>query len=355
MKYRQLGNSGLRVSELVLGTLNVGHHEDFAALGGLGEEAVRRLVDIALDAGVNMIDTADLYSHGEAEEIVGAALKGRRDDVLVATKARFPTGNGPNDAGSSRFHLIRAVENSLRRLGTDHVDLLYLHQWDGETPVEETLQTLDQLVRDGKVRYSGLSNFSGWQVTKTLAVAREHRFAPPIAQQIYYTPEAREAEYEILPAAADAGLGTLIWSPLGQSLLTGKVRRGRPVPPGTRQGTDWPEPFVTDRERAYDIIDVLVEIAEGREISVAQVVLAWLLARPGITGAVFGARDEEQLCDDLAAVDVELTAEETARIEQVGRPAAQYPFWHRASLATDRPDKGEAPYLPGYAAALHAD
>ncbi|GAB3281151.1 aldo/keto reductase [Microbacterium lacusdiani] len=352
MKYRQLGNSGLRVSELVLGTLNVGQHERFAALGGLDQSTFARMIDVALDAGVNMIDTADLYSFGQAEEIVAGALRGRRDDVLIATKARFPFGDGPNDAGSSRYHLTRAVEASLRRLGTDHIDLLYLHQWDGETPLEETLQTLDQLIRDGKVRYTGVSNFSGWQVAKTAAVAREHRLIAPVAQQIYYTPEAREAEYEIIPAAVDSGLGTLIWSPLGQSLLTGKVRRGRPVPPTTRQGTDWPEPYVTDRERAFDIIEVLVQIADGRGVSVAQVVLSWLLSRPGITGAVFGARNEEQLTDDLAAVELELSEDETRRIDEATQPPVQYPFWHRAMLATDRPDIGEAPYLDGYASTV---
>ncbi|GAA1235983.1 aldo/keto reductase [Pseudonocardia alaniniphila] len=352
MQYRKIGNSGLRVSRLVLGTLNVGSHEQFAPLGGLDQPTAQRLIEIAMDAGVNMIDTADLYSHGQAEEIVGASLKGRRDDVLIATKARFPSGAGPNDAGSSRFHLTRAVEASLRRLGTDHIDLLYLHQWDGETPLEETLQTLDQLVRDGKVRYTGVSNFSGWQVAKTAAVARAHNLIPPIAQQVYYTPEAREAEYEIIPAAVDSGLGTLVWSPLGQSLLSGKVRRGRPVPPTTRQGTDWPEPYVTDRERAFDIIDVLVCVAEDRGVSVPQVVLSWLLNRPGITGAVFGARNEDQLRDDLAAVDLVLTEDETRQIDEVTQPAVQYPFWHRAMLATDRPDRGEAPYLDGYASTI---
>jgi aryl-alcohol dehydrogenase-like predicted oxidoreductase len=352
MLYRQLGNSGLRVSRLVLGTLNVGRHERFVPTGGLDQTAAGNLIGIAIDNGINMIDTADLYSFGEAEEIVGTAVKARRDDVLIATKARFPLGDGPNDGGSSRLHLIRAVEDSLRRLDTDRIDLLYLHQWDGETPLEETLQTLDQLVRAGKVRYTGVSNFAGWQIAKTAAVARQHGLVPPIAQQVYYTPESREVEYEIIPAAVDSGLGTMVWGPLGESLLSGKVRRGQPVPATTRQGTEWPEPYVRDRERAFDVIDVLDAVAEERGISVPQVVLAWLLARPGITGVVFGARTEEQLRDDLAAVDVVLTNEEIRRIDEVGQPAALYPFWHRAMLATDRADPAEAPYLDAYAAAI---
>ena len=352
MLYRQLGNSGLRVSRLVLGTLNVGTHERFVPTGGLDQSAAGRLIGIALDNGINMIDTADLYSFGQAEEIVGTAVKARRDDVLIATKARFPFGDGPNDGGSSRLHLIRAVEDSLRRLGTDRIDLLYLHQWDGETPLEETLQTLDQLIRGGKVRYTGVSNFAGWQIAKTTAVARQHGLVPPIAQQIYYTPESREVEYEIIPAAVDSGLGTLVWGPLGESLLSGKVRRGQPVPATTRQGTEWPEPYVRDRERAFDVIDVLDAVAEERGISMPQVVLTWLLGRPGVTGVVFGARTEEQLRDDLAAVDVVLTKEEIRRIDEVGQPAALYPFWHRAMLATDRPDPAEAPYLDAYAAAV---
>lgn len=352
MEYRTLGTSGLKVSRLVLGTLNVGAHPDFAQIGGLGADEVRRLFDIAFDAGVNMVDTANMYSYGQAEEAVGRALKGRRDDVLVASKVRMQLGDGPNDGGSSAYHVLREVEASLRRLDTDRLDLLYLHQWDGQTPVEETLAALERLVAAGKVRYVGISNFSGWQVVKTVCAAREGRFPAPVAQQVYYTPEAREAEYDILPAALDQGLGTLVWSPLGEGLLSGKVRRGQPVPSTTRQGTDWPEPHVVDRERAYDIIEVLVEIARAHEVSVPRVVLAWLLDRPGVTGLVIGARTEEQLRDDLAAPDLRLTDAERDRIAEVSQLPAYYPYWHRVMNAADRPDPAEAPFLEGHRRAM---
>lgn len=352
MQYNRLGDSGIRVSQLVLGTLNIGGHEMFRPTGGLDQATADRLIGIALDAGVNMIDTADFYSAGDAERIVGRSLKDRRDDVLIASKARFPAGDGPNEAGLSRHHLIRAVDASLSRLGTDHLDLLYLHQWDGETPLYETLQALDQLIRQGKVRYTGVSNFSAWQVTKTVDTAREHGFIPPIAQQIYYTPEAREAEYEILPAAADAGLGSLIWSPLGEGLLTGAVRRGTTTSPDHRQGTDWPEPHVSDRERALDLIEVLAEVAGGLGVSIPRVVLSWTLGRPHVSGLVIGARNETQLTDNLDAADFELPADARKRIDEASQPAALYPFWHRAMLAADRPDPAEEPYLEGYRSLL---
>ncbi|MEU2792283.1 aldo/keto reductase [Streptomyces sp. NPDC007100] len=352
MEYRTLGQSGLKVSRLVLGTLNVGAREQFAQIGGLGTDEARRLFDIALDAGVNMIDTANMYSFGQAEEITGEALRGRRDDVLLASKVRMQVGEGPNEGGSSAYSVLREVERSLRRLQTDHLDLLYLHQWDGQTPVEETLTALDRLVADGKVRYVGISNFNGWQIMKTLYTAKLHRLVAPVAQQVYYTPEAREAEYEIIPAALDQGLGTLVWSPLGEGLLGGKVRRGRQVPPTTRQGTDWPEPHVVDKERAYDIIECLAGIAEAHGTSVPRVVLAWLLGRPGVTGLVIGARNEEQLRDNLAAADLTLTAAETDRLTELSQLPAYYPYWHRVMNASDRPDPAEAPFLDGWKRAM---
>src|SRR5699024_1288286 len=276
MEYRPLGSSGLKVSQLLLGTLSFGGRGGFEKLGTLDANEARRLIDIACDAGVNTIDTANLYSFGLAEEVLGKALQDKRHDVLIATKVRTPIGAGPNDGGASRYHIIRECENSLRRLQTDHIDLYQLHQWDGVTPIEESLAALDHLVQSGKVRYIGTSNYNGWQMMKTLAAARAHGLTLPASQQIYYTPESREAEYELLPLARDQGLGTLIWSPLGEGLLTGKLRRNQKLSSDHRQGTDWPEPYIHDRERLYDIIDLLVEIGDGHGVSAARVALAWL-------------------------------------------------------------------------------
>ncbi|WP_422771908.1 aldo/keto reductase [Plantactinospora sp. WMMC1484] len=355
MRYQPLGRSGLLVSEFVLGTLNMGSHPMFKPAGGLGVAAARKLFDIAFDHGVNMIDTANMYSFGEAEEIVGELLAGRTDDILVTSKVRMPLGDAPNQGGASRAHIVREVEKSLRRLRRTHLDLLYLHQWDGITPIEETLSALDALVTSGKVRYTGVSNFSGWQITKTMYEARLHGLVAPVVQQVNYTPENRQTEYDILPAARDAGLATYVWSPLGEGLLGGKVRRGQAVPPTTRQGTEWAEPHVVDMERAYDIIEVLAGVADGRGVSMARVVLAWLRQRPGVTGIVLGARTEEQLRDDLAALELTLTEDEIAAVDTATQPPAIYPYWHRAMLATDRPDPVEQPYLDGYQRMVNAN
>jgi aryl-alcohol dehydrogenase-like predicted oxidoreductase len=254
MEYRQLGRSGLKVSALSLGTMTFGGKGAFAKTGSTDVEGARRQIDLCLGAGINLFDTADVYSAGRSEEILGAALKGKRDKVLVASKARFRMGDGPNDAGSSRFHLVTAVEASLKRLGTDHIDLYQLHEWDGVTPLEETLEALDTLVRSGKVRYVGLSNFSGWHLMKTIAAAELEKFVRPVSQQIHYTLQAREAEYELVPISLDQGLGILVWSPLAGGLLSGKYRRGHTPPEGTRQLANWGEPPVHDQEKLYDII-----------------------------------------------------------------------------------------------------
>jgi aryl-alcohol dehydrogenase-like predicted oxidoreductase len=344
MQYVPLGASGLKVSRLAVGTLTAGDDPQFAAMAGLDADAYRRLFDIAFDAGVNLVDTANMYSFGQAEEITAQALAGRRDDIVLTSKVRMPMGDGPNDGGAGRFHILREVENSLRRLRTDHLDLLYTHQWDGVTPVEETLSALDTLVRDGKVRYLGTSNYSAWQLSKTVYTARALGLTAPVVQQMYYTPEAREIEYEILPAARDLGIGTFVWSPLGEGLLTGKVRRAQKTPATTRQGTDWPEPHVVDRDRAYDVIDTLDAVAGQHGVSVPRVVLAWLLGRPGVTGVVLGARSEEHLRDNLAAPELELTDKDRDAITRVSQLPAYYPWWHRVLNATDRPDPAEAPY-----------
>src|SRR5215211_2726409 len=262
MDYRQLGSSGLRVSALTLGTMTFGGRENFANVGSTGVAGAKRQIDLCLDAGVNLIDTADVYSHGLAEEILGEALAGRRERVLLATKARMPMGEGPNDAGLSRHHLIASCEASLRRLGVDHIDLYQVHEWDGVTPPEETLHALDHLVQSGKVRYVGCSNYAGWQMTKALGVSARAGYQRFISQQIYYSLQARDAEYELIPAAIDQGVGVLVWSPLAGGLLSGKYRRGQEGPAGARQLTDWNEPPVRNEGQTYDVIEAAVEIRE---------------------------------------------------------------------------------------------
>jgi aryl-alcohol dehydrogenase-like predicted oxidoreductase len=336
MEYRQLGRSGLKVSALSFGTMTFGGTGVFAKTGHTDFEGARRQIDLCIDAGINLFDTADIYSDGLSEEILGAALKGKRRQVLIATKARFRSEEGPNGAGSSRFHLVRAAEASLRRLCTDHIDLYQLHQWDGVTPLEETLEALDTLVRSGKVRYVGVSNFSGWHLMKMLGASEHAGFVRPISQQIHYTLQAREAEYELVPITLDQGLGILVWSPLAGGLLSGKYRRGHQPPAGSRHLTDWGEPPVYDEEKLYDLIEVLVAIAEARAVSPAQVALAWLMGRIGIASIVIGARTDTQLADNLAAAELVLTAEERARLDKVSAPPLLYPYWHQLRTASDR-------------------
>jgi aryl-alcohol dehydrogenase-like predicted oxidoreductase len=336
MEYRQLGSSGLKVSALTLGTMTFGGTGNFAAVGSTDVAGATRQIDLCLDRGINFIDTANVYSNGLSEEILGEAIKGRRDRVLLATKARMPMGDGPNDAGLSRHHLIAECENSLRRMNVDHIDLYQVHEWDGHTPVEETMEALDALQRSGKVRHIGVSNFAGWQLMKALGVADRHGYHRFVTQQIHYTLEAREAEYELVPIAIDQGVGILVWSPLAGGLLSGKYRRGVEWPAGSRALTDWGEPPVRDQERLYDIVEVLVEIGEGHGVSAAQVALAWLLQRPGVVSLIVGAKTDEQLADNLAAVDLELSAGEVDRLDEVSRPPLIYPYWHQAKTARDR-------------------
>ncbi|MFE0758514.1 aldo/keto reductase [Inquilinus sp. NPDC058860] len=336
MEYRLLGRSGLKVSTITLGTMTMGGKGNFAKVGTAGVDEARRQIDLCLDAGVNLIDTADVYSTGGSEEIIGEVLGGKRKaGVLIATKARFPMGDGPNDRGLSRHHLIEACEASLRRLKTDVIDLYQVHQWDGQTPLEETIDALDSLVRQGKVRYIGASNYSGWHLMKALGVSdRTHR-QRFVSQQIHYTLEAREAEYELVPVSIDQGLGILVWSPLAGGLLSGKHRRGV-TPEGTRQLAGWDEPPVRDEDRLWAIVDALVAIAEARGVSGAQVALAWLLGRPAVTSVIIGGRTEAQLKDNLGAADLVLTAEERARLDKVSAPPVLYPYWHQLRTAKDR-------------------
>jgi aryl-alcohol dehydrogenase-like predicted oxidoreductase len=322
----------------------------FARVGDVPLDDVRRLIDLCIDAGVNLIDTANIYSAGKSEEMIGEVLNGsRKGDVLIATKARFPMGEGANDRGLSRWHLIRECEASLKRLRTDVIDLYQVHQWDGLTPLEETMEALDSLVRHGKVRYVGCSNFSGWHIMKAMEIARREGRIPFISQQIHYTLQAREAEYELLPIALDQKLGVLVWSPIAGGLLSGKHRRNKAAPEGTRQFAGWKEPPVYDEGKLWDIVDVIVAIGDSRGVSGAQVALAWLLGRPAVTTVIIGGRTEAQFRDNLAAAEFKLTAEERARLDKVSQPPLLYPYWHQAWTAKDRLGPADlsllAPYL----------
>jgi aryl-alcohol dehydrogenase-like predicted oxidoreductase len=337
MEYRQLGRSGLRVSVLTLGTMTFGGRGGFRAVGATDVDGARRQVDMCLDAGINLIDTADVYSGGLAEQITGEVIRGRRDSLLLSTKVRMSMGDGPNDAGLSRQHIISGCEASLRRLGTDHIDIYHVHEWDGQTRLEETLSALSSLVSTGKVRYLAASNYAGWQLMKALALADSNGFERFAAQQIYYSLEARDAELELVPLSVDQGLGILVWSPLAGGLLSGKYRRGAAPSEQTRQLSDeWNEPPVRDQDKLYDTIEVLVDVAGAHGASPAQVALAWLLGRPAVTSLIIGARTDEQLADNLAAAELTLTADERAALDKVSEPELLYPYWHQLNTAADR-------------------
>ncbi|WP_417761192.1 aldo/keto reductase [Shewanella sp.] len=347
MEYRQLGHSGLRVSTLTLGTMTFGGQGKFASVGNTSLAEAKSQIALCMEAGVNLYDTADVYSDGLSEEILGKALQQQRHEVLIATKARFPMGTGINQGGASRYHIINACEASLKRLGTDYIDLYQIHEWDGITPVEETLEAMDTLVRSGKIRYYGVSNYTGWQLMKTLGSAAENHYLRPISQQIHYTLQAREAEYELLPITRDSNLGVLVWSPLAGGLLSGKYRRNQ-QPEQARHLQGWTEPPIYDTDKLYDIVDVLVEIAEQRQVSAAQVALAWLLSRAGVSSIVIGARTEAQLTDNLQAAALTLTQDELVKLEQVSRPPLLYPYWHQATTATDRLSSNDLQLLQPY-------
>ena len=323
------------MSTLTLGTMTFGGKGWAAAVGSTDVEGARRQIGMALDAGVNLIDTADVYSEGASEEIVGQALGARRDDVLVATKVRMPMGDGPNDAGLSRHAIVRGCEASLRRLGTDWIDLYQVHEWDGQTPLEETLTALDDLVRAGKVRYIGASNYTGWQLMKALGVSAAMGAERFVSQQIYYSLQARDAEDDLVPVAVDQGLGILVWSPLAGGLLSGKYRRGQSPSEGRHLG-DWDEPPVHDEDKLYDTIEVLLSVASAHGVSAAQVALAWLLGRPAVTSVIVGARTDEQLADNLAAASLTLTADERAQLDEVSAQPLRYPLWHQKNTSSER-------------------
>jgi aryl-alcohol dehydrogenase-like predicted oxidoreductase len=340
MEHRQLGRSGLKVPVLSFGTGTFGGKgELFRAWGNSGVEEATRLVDICLEAGLTMFDSADVYSSGLAEEILGKAIKGRRDELLISTKATFRAGPGPNDVGSSRFHLLRAVEGSLRRLGTDHIDLFQLHGFDALTPVEETLGTLDELVRAGKIRYIGCSNFSGWHLMKSLAVAERHGYPRHVAHQAYYSLIGRDYECELMPLGLDQGVGAIVWSPLGWGRLTGKIRRGAPLPATSRLNTKVPGdpgPQMSD-DYLFHVVDALDAIAAETGKTVPQIALNWLLQRPTVCSVIIGARNEEQLRQNLGALGWNLSPEQIARLDAASATPWIWPYWHQRGFAERNP------------------
>ncbi|RXZ66538.1 aldo/keto reductase [Pelagerythrobacter rhizovicinus] len=326
MEYRQLGFSGLRVPALSFGTGTFGGKGPlFSAWGSSDTAEARRLIDICLEAGVNLFDTADVYSSGASEEVLGEAIRGRRDEVLISTKTGLPMGNGPADWGVSRSRLIAAVEASLKRLGTDYIDLLQLHALDAHTPVEELLATLDMLIAQGKLRHVGVSNYPGWQLMKALAAANRHGWPRFVAHQVYYSLIGRAYEADLMPLAADQGVGTLVWSPLGWGRLTGKIGRNRPVPPGSRlHDTEQFAPPVTE-EHLYRVIDAIEAVAEETGRTVPQVAINWLLQRPTVSSVIIGARNEEQLRQNLGAVGWSLTREQMAALDAASDVLPPYP------------------------------
>jgi aryl-alcohol dehydrogenase-like predicted oxidoreductase len=330
MEYRRLGNSGLRVPALSFGTATFGGSNDFfKAWGSTDRGGAERLVDICLEHGVSMFDSADVYSDGLAEETLGHAIKGKRERLLISTKLTFPLGNGPNDYGSSRQHLLSGVDHALRRLGTDRIDLLQLHGQDYNTPVEETLSTLDDLVRAGKVRYIGGSNFSGWHLMKSLATSERYGYPRHVAHQAYYSLLNRDYEWELMPLGRDQGVGAVVWSPLGWGKLTGKIRRGQPARPGTRAYDIADTGPHYEEERLFRIVDTLDALSKETDRGITQLALNWLLQRPTVSSLIIGARDEQQLLENIGAVGWNLSAEQVARLDQASEVPPPYPVWHQ--------------------------
>jgi len=339
MEFRRLGASGFTVPALSFGTGTfAGRGDFFGAWGSTDVAEARRLIDICLDAGLNMFDTADVYSGGGAEEVLGAAMQGRpRDSLIVSTKATFRAGEGPNQVGSSRHHLIATVHQQLQRLGTDYIDLFQLHGFDALTPVEEVLSTLDQLVREGKIRYVGVSNFSGWQVMKSLATADLHGYPRYVANQTYYSLVGRDYEWELMPLGLDQGLGAVVWSPLGWGRLTGKIRRGQPLPETSRlhKTADAGPPL--DDDYVYKVVDALDAVAEETGRTVPQIALNWVLGRPSVSSVIVGARNEEQLRQNLGAVGWSLTPSQVKRLDEASARTPAYPYWHQDGFRERNP------------------
>ncbi|HEX7959431.1 MAG TPA: aldo/keto reductase [Terriglobales bacterium] len=338
MEFRQLGHSGLKVPVLSFGTGTFGGRgEFFAAWGSSDVNEATRLVDICLDAGVNFFDTADIYSRGASEEILGKAVANRRHSVLISTKATFRMSDGPNDLGSSRYHLIQACEASLRRLGTDYIDVYHLHGFDHLTPIEETLQTLNTLVESGKVRYIACSNFSGWHLMKSLAVSEKYGWTRYVAHQAYYSLIGREYEWELMPLAIDQKIGTIVWSPLGWGRLTGKIRRNQVLPKVSRLHVTAEQGPAVEDEYLYRVVEALDEVAHETGKTVPQVALNWLLQRPTVANVIIGARNEEQLRQNLGAVGWNLSTEQIDRLNAASERAPIYPYWHQRQFVERNP------------------
>lgn len=338
MEYRYLGGSGFRVPALSLGAATFGGAtEFFKAWGETDVKEATRMVDMCLESGINFIDTADIYSEGVSEEIVGQVIKGRRDRFLISTKGTFPLGKGPNDMGSSRYHLIKACEASLRRLQTDVIDLYHLHGFDGRTPVEETLGALETLIQAGKIRYIACSNFSGWHLMKSLSVSDKFGWSRYICHQVYYSLIGRDYEWELMPLALDQKVGAMIWSPLGWGRLTGKIRRGQPLPAKSRlhKTSDMGPPV--DDEYLYRVVDALDQVAKETTKTIPQIALNWLLCRPTVANVIIGARDEKQLQDNLGALGWSLTASQIALLDKASQKTLTYPYWHQMGFEERNP------------------
>jgi len=338
MEYRQLGHSGLKVPALSFGTGTFGGgNEFFKAWGSSDVAEATRLVDVCLEAGVNLFDTADIYSDGLSETILGKAIAGRRQQVLISTKTAFRFGSGPNDVGSSRYHMIQACEASLRRLGTDYIDIYHLHGFDALTPVEEVLSTLNTLLTSGKIRYIACSNFSGWHLMKSLDVSERYGWARYVGHQVYYSLIGREYEWELMPLGLDEGVGALIWSPLGWGRLTGKIRRGRPLPDQSRlHKTAGMGPQMTD-DYLHTVVDALDEVATETGKTVPQIALNWLLQRPTVSTVIVGARNEQQLRQNLGAAGWNLTAEQIKKLDRASDVTPIYPYWHQRGFVERNP------------------
>ena len=337
MEFRQLGYSGLKVPVLSFGCGTFGGRGLLAGWGNSDVKEATRLVDVCLDAGINLFDTADVYSEGASEEILGKAIAGRRSAVLISTKATFPMGNGPNDVGSSRYHLIQACESSLRRLGTDYVDIYHLHGFDALTPVEESIKTLDTLVESGKVRYIACSNFSGWHLMKSLAVSDRYGWERYVAHQVYYSLVGRDFEWELMPLALDQKIATIVWSPLGWGRLTGKIRRNQPLPKVSRLHSTAEQGPPVPNEYLYRVVDSVDEVTRETGRTVAQIALNWLLGRPSVASIIIGARTEEQLRENLGAVGWSLTGNQIARLDTASATTPAYPYWHQRQFAERNP------------------
>jgi aryl-alcohol dehydrogenase-like predicted oxidoreductase len=339
MEFRTLGRSGLKVPVLCFGTGTFGGGNEFFKAWGATDDITQatKLVDICLEAGVNLFDTADVYSDGLSETILGKAIAGRRDDVLISTKTTFRLGKGPNDVGSSRYHLIRACEASLKRLGTDYIDIYHLHGFDALTPADEVLSTLNHLVESGKVRYIACSNFSGWHLMKSLSVSERYGWAKYVGHQVYYSLVGREYEWELMPLGLDQGVGALVWSPLGWGRLTGKIRRGEPLPKESRLHKTAAQGPQVDDEYLYNVVDALDEIAKETGKTVPQVALNWLLQRPTVSTVIMGARNEQQLRQNLASEGWNLSAEQVARLDRASEASPIYPYWHQKQFVERNP------------------